>query len=177
MKLSSLNDLDNLSTDYYDDVRRFCIEDLSGIFYRCLEHEKPRDKLDWLIAEKYIDRKAPVYDFTKKFLVLSVFEELRKIDANGNFINIVQGLSINSDYSNVSSEKLENILGFLDNFLTKDIFKSIIKNLSLDERRAYQKKFLGRDVWDKSYQPFRRMIEDLTYLEIHGYNFYEVLFK
>ena len=169
MVIPFVNSLESFSLHYYDDVRRFCIEDLSGIFYRCLEHDEPRAELDWLTAEKVIGSKIHIFDFSKKFLVLSAYEELRKVDEDFRDKNNREIL----DYSEVEfDDRLQTIKENLESFLTNDKYDNIIKvisNLSLDNRRDYQKKFLGRDIWDQCYQPFRRMIQDLEFLGYPDY--------
>lgn len=150
-----------------NEVERFCVKDLAGIFYRCLEHEEPRAETDWLTAERWTNKKLKVFDFTKKYLVLSVYEKLREID---------NGLSeIITDHSGkISSDELFKVKDYLDSKIIQERFKSIIDCLDSNKRQEYKKRFLGRDVWDELYQPFRTMLQEAEV--INGAKYGKIVF-
>lgn len=145
--------LDSIASKHFHEVKIFCVEDLAGIFYRCLEHEEPRAEADWFSAERWINKKYSVFSFTEKYLTLSVYEELRKIDN--------ELIQINSDFSGkISSDEVFKVKNYLSSKITKERFESIIDCLDSNKRQEYKKRFLGRDVWDKLYQPFRKVMQD-----------------
>lgn len=158
----------SIACKHFHEVERFCIKDLAGIFNRCLEHEEPRAEVDWLTAERWINKKLRVFDFTEKYLILSVYEELRKMDS---------GLSqINSDYSGkISSDELERTKTCIYSNIFLDRFENFVNSIALNKRKENMKRFLGRDVWDELYQPFRRMLQDTEVL--NGSKYGKILFN
>ena len=120
--------LSALVEDHFGEVERFCIEDLAGIFYRCLEHEEPRDETDWLTAERWVDGRLKTTKFTEKYLYFSVYEEFRKLDKNLREI---------SSYSSSRLNDIEffNIKEYITSKMDRDEFEKIINKLSLEDRR------------------------------------------
>jgi len=152
--------IENFIPSYVGEVTSFCVEDLAGILYKCVEHPEPRKEVDWRTAESYIKNNSieNLENLTRKFLILTSYEELRKNRTHlPEIVKDIYGKV--EDFYELKSIK-ERIL-----FLNNQEFSSLINGLDYNQRRAYQKIFLGRDVWDDFYQK----IQDSEILKQNGY--------
>ena len=72
-----------------EEVRKFCVEDLAGVLYSCVEHcADPRDHIDWFTAEEFINAQttyAESISTAREFVQLSAYEELRRRLKNTGF--------------------------------------------------------------------------------------------
>ena len=137
--------IENFIPKYLGEVRNFCVENLAGVLYMCVEHDEPRTEIDWLTSEDYIRKfRIGIFeDLTKKFLVLTAYEEFRK--ETDNFPEIVK--DHHWKVSSTEVDKIKEKIVFLNNQKFSDLV-----NISHEKRKSYQKLFLGRDVWDLFYQ-------------------------
>jgi len=149
-------DLRPLVERHVDSVRRFSIEKLANILYDCVEWagQGSRNETDWLTAEEYIDKTSndsQMRQFTRKFLIMAAYEELRKDNPDaykGAIEHTAQGV-----LSELPSEQLD----------------SLFDRITPEKARDYQHLFLGRDIWNAFYQPLRQEHWNANTLKTKGY--------
>ncbi len=150
--------IENFIPKYLGEVRDFCVEDLAQVLYDCVKHNEPRTEVDWLTAENYI-RNVPIgvfEDLARKFLFLTAYEQFRK--ETDNFPEIVKDC-----FGRISPKEFDKVKEKII-FLNDQKFSDLI-NLSHEQRKNYQKLFLGRDVFDLFY----KKIKETGTLKSNGY--------
>lgn len=158
--------IENFTPKHLGEIRNFCIEELAGILYRCVEHPEPRKDVDWLTSETWIDQNTAgiLNDLTKKFLFLTCYQELKK-----------DGFSFpetaNDCFGFVSSDELKRIVNQLS-ILKDEKVSDLIDGLKREERRKYHKELIGRDVWNLFYQNIKQdnyINPENSFLKSKGY--------
>jgi len=67
--------LKNLSTTTLDVVRHFIINKLAQQIYECVECLKEgRDVIDWIMAEKFVDRCCDLHEYYDEFILFATIE-------------------------------------------------------------------------------------------------------
>ncbi len=118
-----------------------------------MERASSRDKIDWFTAEEVVCNSLSVgglKSLTQQFLVLTAYSELRKTNLDLPKIDAMR--IINKEYC--YTKELRRVNEEVDK-LSDEQFDSLISRLSHEQRRGYQHHFLGREVWDRFYQPVR----------------------
>lgn len=152
--------------DFVDEVRHYCTETLAELIYRCVEHDTPRDTVDWSSAEQWIEKHASFIRFsTEKFLVFSGYEEVRKerphmkeITRREHPINRL-GISVYI----FDSAEVEIIKDRLE-FLTNNEFLHIIEGIDDSQKTGYKVEFLSGDIWS-----FYQTMVRCNYFSFNGY--------
>lgn len=160
---------DNFVLDYISDVKRYSVEKLAGILASCVEYKGPlpRNMVDWYIAERHINETIGLEDFaglTKEFLILTAYSELKKSKGlpEINLSKITYKLSNQDDY-----KKEINRINEIVNRLSYSEFNDLIRKPNLSQRREYQDRFLGREIWDRGYQTIKKdALRNYDYCEI-----------
>ncbi len=138
--------IENFIPKYLWEIRNFCVEDLAGILYSCVEHDEPRENFDWVSAEAWIDKNpvGTLIDLTRKFLFLTGYQ---KLSEDGFSLPKIE----KDCFSFISSDEVKRVANKLS-ILKDEKFSDLVDRLGREERRKYQKEFIGRDIWDEFYQ-------------------------
>lgn len=150
---------------YTQELRGFFVRELAQVLHNNVEHpESPRDKIDWFIAEEFIDNNLTHRDLesvTSNFLYLCAYSELKK--TNGNISDIKDSPYVLSDNNEEELLRIRGIL--LVTLVDQGKHPSSLIDIQELEKEHYKKLFLGRFVWDRFYQK----IQDTVVLGKRGY--------
>mgnify|MGYP001577203713 CR=1 FL=1 len=146
--------------DYISDVKIYSVEKLAKILSDCVEYAgalPERDKIDWHVSEMHINKTFSLDDFvtlTNEFLILTAYSEFRK---KNNLLSDINLVSINHKraFPEKYKEEINRALKSV-NTLSHYEFNKLIKNLDTSQRREYQDRFLGREIWDRGYQTIQK---------------------
>jgi len=133
------------------EVRRFAISGLANLLFKHVEHDSPRDLVDWDTAKDFIDvvlNEEELIALTKQYLILSAYEGLRQerkelASVRYDLLSPEHQVPGHLGYT----EQCRTLTSVLS-ALPKEKMISLTRDIDDNERNRRLDLILGRPVWE-----------------------------